>query len=99
MPAVKRLARMGHDVIVIDTLAREELTLDVGDAVELVDLKSDRRLVQASQERRAYTVAFQEWADDIERQLTREGLQYLRLVTGTPLEPALRRFLLSRRSA
>lgn len=100
LPAVKRLARMGHDVVVIQTLAREELTLDVGDAVELVDLESDRRLVvQTSQERRAYTAAIQVWADDIERQLTREGLQYLRLVTGAPLEPALRRFLLSRRSA
>jgi len=99
LPAVKRLARMGHDVIVIHTLAREELTLDVGGAVELVDLESNRTLVvQPSQERQGYAAAFAEWADGIERELTREGLQYLRLITGTPLEPALRRFLLSRRS-
>ena len=55
---MRRLARMGHDVIVIHTLAREELTLDVGGAAEFVDLESGRRLmVQPSAARESYVAA------------------------------------------
>ena len=55
---LRRLARMGHDVIVVHTLAREELTLDVGGAAEFVDLESGRRLmVQPSAARDAYVAA------------------------------------------
>src|SRR5215213_7813597 len=49
---VRRLARMGHDVIVIHTLSRGEVTLDVGGAAEFVDLESgDRLTVQPSSAR------------------------------------------------
>jgi hypothetical protein len=41
--------------------------------------------------------AVRAWIDSIEKKITREGLEYLRLVTDEPLEPALRRFLVSRR--
>lgn len=95
---VSRLARMGHDVVVIHTLSRDELTLGVGGAMEMVDLESGRTLmVQASTVRASYVSAVHAWIDSIERKVTREGLEYLRLVTDEPLEPALRRFLVSRR--
>ena len=56
---------MGHDVIVIHTLSREELTLDVGGAAEFVDLESGRKLmVQPSAARDAYMAAVQQVADD-----------------------------------
>ena len=95
---VSRLARMGHDVVVIHTLSREELTLAVGGAAEMVDLETGRSLmVQASAVRASYLAAFQTWLESIEKKIAGEGLDYLRLVSDEPLEPALRRFLVSRR--
>lgn len=96
---IRRLARMGHDVIVIHTLAREELTLDIGGAAELVEPEHGGRLmVQPSAVRDGYVAAFNRWLDDVERGLRRDGIDYLRLITGDPLEPALRRFLVGRRA-
>ncbi|MGE0866909.1 MAG: VWA domain-containing protein, partial [Vicinamibacterales bacterium] len=98
LPQVRRLARMGHDVVVIHTLAREELSLDVGGAAEFVDLETGRTLmVQPSAVRDGYTTAVQQWLAKVRDAVTRDGMEYLRLVTGEPLEPALRRFLMQRR--
>lgn len=98
LPQLRRLARMGHDVVVVHTLAREELSLDVGGAAEFVDLESGRTLmVQPSTARAAYGAAVQEWLAAFQAAVTRDGMEYLRLVTGEPLEPALRRFLMHRR--
>ncbi len=95
---VRRLARMGHDVVVVHVLAREELSLDVGGAAEFVDLESGRTLmVQPSAIRDRYAGAVAQWLAKVHDTVTRDGMQYLRLVTGAPLEPALRRFLLQRR--
>ena len=97
---LRRLARMGHDVIVVHTLSREELTLDVGGAAEFVDLENGRKLmVQPSAARDAYVAAVARWLTTIEQQLRRDGIEYLRLVADEPLEPALRRFLLTRRGS
>jgi len=98
LPQLRRLARMGHDVVVVHTLARQELSLDVGGAAEFVDLESGRTLmVQPSTARAAYGAAVQEWLAAFQAAVTRDGMEYLRLVTGEPLEPALRRFLMHRR--
>jgi uncharacterized protein (DUF58 family) len=95
---MRRLARMGHDVIVVHTLAEEELSLKTGGAAEFVDLESGRKLmVQPSAVRESYEAAFNRWLAEVERQVARDGLDYVRLVTGQPLEPALRRFLMRRR--
>ena len=97
---IRRLARMGHDVIAIHTIAREEQTLDVGGAAEFVDLESGRTLmVQPSAAREAYMAAFAKWLAEVEQQVRRDGIDYLRLVTGEPLDAALRRFLVGRRGA
>ena len=98
LPQVRRLARMGHDVVVVHTLAREELALDMGGAAEFVDLESGRTLmVQPSAVREGYIAAVQQWLAKLHDSVTRDGMEYLRLVTGAPLEPALRRFLTHRR--
>lgn len=94
----RRLSRMGHDVIVIQTLAKEELTLDVGGAAEFVDLETGRKLqVQPGRARDTYTTAIASWLTRIEGELRRDGIDYLRLVTGEALDAALRRFLMGRR--
>ncbi len=98
LPQVRRLARMGHDVVVIHTLAREELTLEVGGAAELIDLESGRSLmVQPSAVRDDYVAAVRQWLTSVHDAVIADGIEYLRLVTGEPLEPALRRFLMQRR--
>lgn len=95
---VRRLARMGHDVIVVHVLSREELGLDLPEAAELVDLETGGTMaVQPGEARAGYRVALGKWLGEVERLVRREGLDYLRLVSGEPLEPALRRFLIGRR--
>jgi glycerophosphoryl diester phosphodiesterase len=101
---IRRLSRMGHDVITIHVLARDELSLchpgQWRGATEFVDLESGATLV-ASPETIAdeYARAVREFLERTERALAREGLDYVRLVTGDPLEPALRRFLIERRGS
>jgi uncharacterized protein (DUF58 family) len=100
LPQLRRLKRMGHDVIAIQTLSREELSLDIGGAAELVDLESGRKLlVQPSSIRGSYSDTMRAWLTGVERDVRREGIEYLRVTTGEPLEPVLRRFLVGRRGA
>jgi uncharacterized protein (DUF58 family) len=98
LPQLRRLSRMGHDVIVIHTLSREELSLDIGGAAELVDLETGRKLlVQPSSIRDQYAQTFSAWLQLLERDIRRDGMEYVRVMTGEPLEPVLRRFLVGRR--
>lgn len=98
LPQLRRLARMGHDVIAIHTLSRQEISLDIGGAAELVDLESGRKLlVQPSSIRDRYTQSINEWLAATEAQVRRDGMDYLRAVAAEPLEPVLRRFLVGRR--
>lgn len=100
MGQLRRLRRMGHDVIAIQTLAAEEMTLDVGGAAELVDLESGRRLqVQPAAARESYVRSMTAWLTGVEREIRRDGMDYLRLTTGEAIEPALRRFLMARKAA
>jgi uncharacterized protein (DUF58 family) len=95
---IRRLARMGHDVVVIHVMAQEELALPRGGAVEFEDLESGATLT-TSPDRigEEYRAAVQGFLSRMKQAVQREGLDYLRLVTGEPLEPVLRRFLVGRR--
>ena len=98
LPQLRRLARMGHDVVAIHTLSTQELNLDIGGAAELIDLENSRKLlVQPSAIRADYSRNVQQWLASLERDIRRDGMDYLRVTTGEPLEPALRRFLVGRR--
>ena len=95
---LKRLSRMGHDVIVVQTLAPEEVRLPPGVAAEFEDLETGTRVLAEPQAvRHQYEDAVHAFLSDIELTLRREGLDYVRLFTGEPIEPALRRLLLRRR--
>jgi len=96
--ALRRLARMGHDVIVVHVLSREELTLEGLPTSEWIDLETGQtQPVSPAEARPAYTAAVGAWRSNVESRVRSEGLEYLSLVTGEPLEPALRRFLARRR--
>lgn len=97
---IRRLSRMGHDVIVIHTLAREELTLGIGGAAEVIDLETGRTLeVQPAAARDAYVLAVDRWLTSVQQQLQRDGIDYVRLIAGEPIEAPLRRFLVERGGA
>jgi uncharacterized protein (DUF58 family) len=95
--ALRRLARMGHDVIVVHVMARDELDLPGGAAAEFVDLETARALV-ASPDAIAveYRQAVRAFLTRFEHQVRREGLGYVSLVADEPIEAPLRRFLVAR---
>ena len=97
---MRRLARIGHDVIAVHTLSREELTFEVGGAAEFVDLESGQKLLaQPSMIRDSYAAKFRQWLTNFETHVRRDGMDYFRVIADEPLEPALRRFLMGRRAA
>jgi uncharacterized protein (DUF58 family) len=100
MADVRRLTRMGHDVVVIHTLAREELTLPAGSSAQYEDLETGARVIASPDALRPiYTAAVGEFLSRVQRAAQAEGVDYVRLVTGEPIEPPLRRLLLGRRGA
>jgi uncharacterized protein (DUF58 family) len=95
---VRRLARLGHDVVNVHVVAREELQLPDGPVVEFVDLETDDSLVTSPEGIAGeYRAAFEAFLSRTKHSVEREGLDYVRLVTGEPIEPVLRRFLVRRR--
>jgi uncharacterized protein (DUF58 family) len=97
---IRRLMRMGHEVVVVQTLAHQELALELEGASELIDLETGRSLVvQPELAREAYADRVRGWLDGFAAAMRREGVDHLRLTTGDVLERELRRFLLSRRGA
>jgi uncharacterized protein (DUF58 family) len=97
---MRRLARMGHDVVVVHTLSAGELTLPLHGAVEFVDAETDRTLVvQPELAQVAYGERLRAWLSGFEAAVRREGLDYLRLSTADVLERELRRFLSVRAGA
>lgn len=93
----RRLMRMGHEVVIVQTLAHQELSLDLDGASELIDRETGRSLVvQPEQARAGYAARVGTWLDSFASAVKREGMDYLRLTTGDVLERELRRFLVSR---
>jgi uncharacterized protein (DUF58 family) len=95
---VRRLTRMGHDVLAIQTMAVEEISLSGRGPVEFEDLETGARVVaDPTSLRESYGKAMAKFLSNVERAVRGDGLDYVRLVTNEPLEPALRRLLIRRR--
>ena len=95
---IRRLARMGHDVVVLQVLSRAELRLPAGGALELIDLESGRRVLTSPDAiAEDYASRVDAFLRGVKESVEREGLDYVRLLADEPLEPALRRFLIGRR--
>lgn len=95
---IRRLSRMGHDVVVLHVLAKDEVTLDALEAGEFVDAETDQRLVVDPRVvRHKYTEQMAAFLSRVADACRRDGLDYLRLLTGDSLEGTLRRFLVQRR--
>jgi uncharacterized protein (DUF58 family) len=94
---LKRAARMGHEVVLIQILSRDEIELPYRRDLEFADLESGRVLaVNADLARRDYKDAVAAFLERWHARAGAEGFQYSLIVTDTPPERALRNFLLAR---
>lgn len=95
--ALSRLGRMGHEIVVVQTLDADEIRLPDLGAVELVDAETGRTIVvQAAVAAPAYGERVRAWLSGLDTEIRRHGFDSLRITTGDDLERTLRRFLLSR---
>lgn len=100
MSEIRRLARMGHDVVVIHVLARDELKLPHGGAVEFEDTETGATLLtNADAVAAEYERNVARFLVRVRQNIIGEGIAYLRLMADEPLEPALRQFLIGRRGS
>jgi uncharacterized protein (DUF58 family) len=94
---LRRAARMGHEVVLFHIMTRDEIEFPYERDVEFADLETGGVVaVNGREARRAYLDSL---AAFLERWRTRAGaeaFQYSLVVTDTPPDAALRRFLLSR---
>jgi uncharacterized protein (DUF58 family) len=92
--AMARAAHIGHDVVVFHLLTRDELEFPYRGEVEIEDPETHRRvLTDGRAVAREYRGAM---ADFVERWRTRcasHGVDYVRILTDTPLDAALRAYL------
>jgi uncharacterized protein (DUF58 family) len=94
---LRRAARMGHEVVLLQILSRDEIELPYRRDLEFEDLESGRTLaVNAGLARRDYTDAMAAFLERWHSRAGAEGFQYSLIVTDTPPERALRNLLLAR---
>ena len=94
---MRRAAQRGHDVAMLQVLSADELALPFREHVELEDLETGAvRLVDAARVADAYQVAMRSFLDRCRAAALRDGVDYSLFTTATPLEVALRAYLLER---
>ena len=95
---LRRAARMGHEIVLLHILSRDEIELPYRRDLELEDLESGRTLaVSAGLARRDYKEAVAAFLERWHSRAGAEGFQYSLIVTDTPPDRALRNFLLARK--
>ena len=85
----------GHDLMVVQTLAEDEIDPPLDGALSLVDSEDTTALkVTVDEElRRLYQVQLQSALGDIESYCRRSGVEYLRTSTAIPFEDVVLRYL------
>jgi uncharacterized protein (DUF58 family) len=95
--ALRRVARSGHDVGMLQIIAEEERTLAYQGDVELEDLETgERRVVRAASIADEYAATLSDFLARVRVGAHRDGVDYALLSTAEPPEHALRAFLLPR---
>jgi len=96
---LRRAARMGHEVVLFQIMSRDEIEFPYARDVELVDLETDGVLaVNGREARRAYLDGVSAFLERWRARAGSEAFQYSLVVTDTPPDAALRKFLLARAS-
>ena len=95
---LRRAARMGHEIVLLQILSRDEIELPYRRDLELEDLESGRTLaVSTGLARRDYKDAVAAFLERWHSRAGAEGFQYSLIVTDTPPDRALRNVLLARK--
>ncbi len=95
--ALRLAARRGHEVAILQTIARDEIEFPYRRDLVFVDRESGRRLeIDAPAARRSYTEQMSAFLERWRVRAAREGMQYALMVTDAPVDRALRSFLLAR---
>ena len=94
---LRRASRMGHEIVLLQILSREEIDLPYRRDLEFADLESGRTLgINAGLARRGYQDAVAAFLERWHGRAGAEGFQYSLIVTDTPPQRALRNVLLAR---
>ena len=94
---LRRTARRGHDVAMLQVISRAELTLPYRGEMEIEDLESgSRRLLDVDAAAAAYRRDIGAFLDRCRSEASRDGLDYVLLATDVPPDRALRRYLVAR---
>lgn len=95
---LRRAVRMGHEVAVFHVLTVEEVEFPFRDDVEVVDVETGRSvLTRGPAEAPAYRARFEDFVERWRLRCARLGIDYTRVISGTPLDATLRGYLLKRR--
>lgn len=93
---LRRAARIGHDVVVLQILTRDELEFPFRDDVELEDLESHRRVPTGPGAAAGYRREMAAFLGRWRARCVQEGIDYATVTTDTPPDCALRDYLLRR---
>jgi uncharacterized protein (DUF58 family) len=94
---LRRVARRGHDVALLQVLSRPEIDFPYAAHLEFEDLESgERRVVDAGAAGREYRSAVAEFLTRCRRQAHGDGIDYALMPTDVAPERALRTYLLRR---
>ncbi len=91
---LQRAAHAGHEVVVFHLLTRDEIALPFNGDVELADLETGRTVVaNRNAGGRAYREAVSEFLERWRGRCGMYGIDYMRVLTDTPLDDVLRSYL------
>jgi uncharacterized protein (DUF58 family) len=92
--ALMRAAHIGHEVVVFHVLSRDEVELPFKDDVELEDPETGRLVLSnGAAAGRPYREAISAFLERWRTRCATYGIDYVRLLTDTPLETGLRAYL------
>jgi uncharacterized protein (DUF58 family) len=97
---LRRASRMGHEVVMFQTVSREELDFPYERNMEVRDLETGRLVALNAQVARAqYRDAVAAFLERCRVRAAADGLQHTLVVTDTPPDRALRGYLLRRQAS
>jgi uncharacterized protein (DUF58 family) len=94
---IEPLRYRGNDVVLLHILDPDELEPELNDSKIFVDMETGEEVeVSATYARTEYRKRVHEHLERLEKEATRAGLSYHRLLTDRPLDEALREYLMIR---
>lgn len=95
--ALKRAARRGHDVVLLQIMTRQEIAFDYRGDIEFEDLESGaRRVVPAESMAGGYRAAVGDFLTRWRTRAEQRGMDYALVPTDTPPSRALRSYIVKR---